>query len=111
MNLTPIPPIVVGAAGAPLAQTKGSELDRATQESAAQQRQVQGEVKAEMAAGIGTTEEDSGASADRDADGRRPWEAAAQSPDKQQQADPTASGPRVSRDASGQCGRQLDLSG
>jgi hypothetical protein len=109
MNLSPIPPVVVAAAGAPLAQTKGSETDRGTQETAAHQRQVQGEVQAEMASGIGMTEEDSGASADRDADGRRPWELP---PEKQKQPSDASGGEsRVSRDASGQCGTQLDLSG
>ncbi len=111
MNLMPIPPVLVGAAGAPSAQTKGSEVDRAGQESAVQQRQVQGEVQAEMASGIGTTEEDSGASADRDADGRRLWEAPLQNGQKKQTDQGPGTGQRVSRDASGQCGTQLDLSG
>ena len=109
MNLTPIPPVVAGAVGAPLAQAKGSEVERAGQETLQQQRQVQGEVQAEMAAGIGTTEQDSGASADRDADGRRLWEAP-QSANSAPQNGPT-SPQRVSRDASGNCGTQLDLSG
>jgi hypothetical protein len=94
-----------------LAQTKGSEVDRAGQESVSQQRQVQGEVQSERAAGIGTTEEHSGASADRDADGRRLWEAPPQTSDTLKPPDAAPPAQRVSRDASGQCGTQLDLSG
>jgi hypothetical protein len=110
MNLPSIPPIVSGAAGAPLAQAKGSELERAQQETAQQQRQVQTDAKAEMASGIGTTEEQQGAASDRDADGRRPWEALlAKGKPKQDESLPPAQ--RQSRDASGQSGTQLDLSG
>jgi hypothetical protein len=110
MNLTPIPPVIIGAAGAPLAQTKGSEVQRAQQETAQHERQVQNETKAEMASGIGTTDEQSGADSERDADGRRLWEAPPGTKDKKPaQAAPPAE--RLSRDASGQSGTQLDLSG
>ena len=87
MNLPPIPPVIIGAAGSPLAQTKGAELDRAQQETAQQQRQVQTDAKAELAAGIGTTEEQQGADSERDADGRRLWERPA-GKDQQKQATP-----------------------
>lgn len=111
MNIPSIPPVIIGAAGAPLAQTKGAELDRAQQETAQQQRQVQTDAKAEMAAGIGTTEEQQGADADRDADGRRAWEAPLAGKGKPKQ-DASAPPPqRQSRDPSGQSGTQLDLSG
>lgn len=110
MNILPLPPVIVGAAGLPLAQTKGAEADRATQDTAAQQRQVQADAQAEMAAGIGATEEQSGSDADRDADGRRLWETPPAGP-HQQPAGDGAAGQRRSRDASGQCGGQLDLSG
>lgn len=110
MNLTPIPPLLAGVAGGPLSQTKAADAERTQQESAAQQRQVQSDAKAESASGIGMTEEQSGADADRDADGRRLWEAA---PDASRSAvhDDGAAGQRQSRDATGQCGKQLDLSG
>src|SRR5688500_13754683 len=102
MNLPPIPPILIGAAGAPLAQTKGAELERAQQETAQQQRQVQTDAKAELAAGIGTTEEQSGPEGDRDADGRRPWELTSAAKGKQKPNDPAPPVERQSRDASGQ---------
>ncbi len=101
-------------AGSHLAQTRGTDLERTSQESEGQARRAQSSQKAENAAGIGQTEEDHGA-ADRDADGRRPWELGGQQdsdtaddndPD---QASGTASAP--SRDATGQRGNQLDLSG
>lgn len=110
MMISPLPPILVGAAGAPLAQTKGADTERAPQEAAAQQRQVQGDAKAEMAAGIGTTEEQSSSDPDRDADGRRLWEAPQQPNSPQDAAAPSTQAPR-SRDASGQSGTQLDLTG
>jgi hypothetical protein len=109
MNVTSLPPVIVGAAGVPLAQAKGSEVERTQQETAQHQRQVETDTKAEMASGIGTTEEQSASDADRDADGRRPWEIAPQAKDPQQPAEPPP--PRQSRDASGQAGTQLDLSG
>jgi hypothetical protein len=109
MNLPPIPPVIVGAAGVPLAQSKGAEVERTQQETAQHERQVQTDAKAEMAAGIGATEEQSGADADRDADGRRLWEAPSAGKPKQK---PDELPPvRQSRDASGQSGTQLDLSG
>jgi hypothetical protein len=109
MNLPPIPPIVIGVAGAPLAQAKGADVERAQQDTVQQDRQVQTDAKAEQAAGIGTTEEQAGADADRDADGRRAWEAQARG--AKASPDQAAAAPRQSRDATGQSGTQLDLSG
>jgi hypothetical protein len=64
--------IVSGMAAAPLAQ-KGPEADEVQRQAVDHSRQVESEARAETAAGIGQTEEDSQAS-ERDADGRRPWE-------------------------------------
>ncbi len=96
------------AAGAPFAQGQGSEATRAQQESAEQARQTNSTKKAEDAAGIGQTEQDEEAS-DRDADGRRLWEGAPEEGNAEQD-DPTATGQR-SKDATGEKGGQLDLSG
>ncbi len=63
----------IGAA-TPLAQSSGSDIDRAQHESSVQQGQVQGEVKAEQAEGIGKPDGDEHETEDRDADGRRLWE-------------------------------------
>ena len=63
-----------GAAGSPLAQTKGSEVERAEQELGARQRQVYHGRKAEAAAGVGEPDGEDHEAAERDADGRRAWE-------------------------------------
>jgi hypothetical protein len=109
MNVNPLPPILIAATGAPLAQAKGTEVDRAAQDATQHDRQVQTDAKAEAAAGIGTTEEQS-ASSDRDADGRRLWEAPLNGKQKQPPTEDETD-PRTSRDATGHCGTQLDLSG
>ena len=97
-------------AGSPLSQTKGTDTDRAQQDTSNQSRQVQSDQKAESAAGIGETEQDEQTS-ERDADGRRLWE----KPPQQEQTDSTepenTAEPPRSRDATGQRGTNLDLSG
>ena len=101
--------IAASVAGVSLAQVKGSELDRSHVDAVNQQRQAVNDAKAESAAGIGATDEDQSAQ-DRDADGRRLWEVTAEG-----QARPTdaAEEPpaRQSKDATGNRGTQLDLTG
>ena len=107
MSIGPTGSIIANSvAGTQLAQMKGSEIDRAQHDTAIQQRQVQTDGKAEAAAGIGETDSQEQSSADRDANGRSPWQQTAnsKSDDDSQQA-------ARSRDASGQSGTQLDLSG
>jgi hypothetical protein len=101
---------VASAAGTSLAQSKGSEVERANNEVGAQQRQVFGERKAESAAGIGETDGQDHETAERDADGRRLWEAAGERK-KGSDAQDSGSSPPLSKDASGQSGNLLDLSG
>ena len=99
--------LIGSAAGVPLSQTGGSEAERASRETAAQSRHADGAARSEKAAGIGTTEQDQQAS-ERDADGRRLWEA----PPEAKKEEPAADdGDRQSRDPSGQCGTHLDLTG
>jgi hypothetical protein len=110
MSMGPLGGIVVSAAGAPLSQTSGSESVQ--QDTVAQQRQVDGNQRAERAAGIGQTEQDQ-ESSERDADGRRPWELPH---DEGKQGDQVTSSAvlneaRQSKDASGLSGTQLDLTG
>ncbi len=99
-------------AGTPLAQSKGTDTERAQQDTADQTRQVQRDKQSENAAGIGQTEEDQQAS-ERDADGRRLWELG--SKDQQDQAGTDSSQqparPPKSKDPTGQSGNQVDLSG
>jgi hypothetical protein len=97
------------AAGAPLAQHQGTEADRRVQESAGFERRADAADRADAAAGVGTTEEDQ-ATGERDADGRRPWEAPVprrKLPAPEAESPP----PSTARDPTGQCGGQLDLSG
>lgn len=112
MSIGPTP-LAAAAAGASLAQIKGSDIDRAAHADAAQSRQAASSDKAEKAAGIGTTEEDQEVE-DRDADGRRLWEAEAESSPQEEQASPEegqAGQPHQSKDPTGQRGNQIDLSG
>jgi type II secretory pathway pseudopilin PulG len=104
--------MIAGAASSPLAQSQGTDVQRAQQESTHQAREAQAGEKAQQASGVGQTEQDE-AAADRDADGRRPWE---QPPG----ARPDASGAArsepppdqpVSVDPTGERGGQLDLLG
>jgi hypothetical protein len=101
----------IGAA-TPLAQSKGADTDRAAQETTIQQTQTQSDLQAEQAAGVGQTDGDQHETEDRDADGRRPWELPAK---KKNPPVPAAAPPDdplpSSRDATGQCGNGLDLTG
>lgn len=107
MSVGPLGGIIASAAGIPAAQAKGSEIERAQQDTVHQQRQAQGEFRAEAAAGIGQTDGEDHEASDRDADGRSPWKFPART---QGPADESAAG-RASKDATGDSGNQLDLSG
>ncbi len=97
-------------AGSHLPQVKGSDLERAPDDVSNQVRHTESAQSAESAAGVGQTEEDQEAS-DRDADGRRPWEAPADVPPPPQDADEQAGQAPRSKDPTGQRGTHLDLSG
>jgi hypothetical protein len=109
MSMGPVGGLAGSAAGLPLSQTAGSETERAQKESIAQNRQLDANQKAELAAGIGQTEQDE-ESSERDADGRRLWEAPAKS-NKDKNTDGVETENRQSKDATGQSGTQLDLTG
>ena len=112
MSMGPLGGIPASVAGSPLAQTAGSEVERAKQETAAQQRRVDANQKAENAAGIGEADGEDHETAERDADGRRLWEGPPQPPTGEE-PEPGRPGPqeRRSRDATGQSGNLLDLTG
>ena len=110
MTMAPLGGIVTSAAGAPLSQTAGSETERVQKDALSQQRQTDSSQQAERAAGIGQTDEDQ-QSSERDADGRRLWEAPTKPQTKAAKEETTATVARQSKDASGQSGTQLDLTG
>jgi hypothetical protein len=108
MSVGPLGGVNVSAAGVPLAQSKGSDVDRASQEVGAQQRNIVSERKAEAAAGIGEADGEDHQSNERDADGRRPWEF------QRAKQKPTADNPANNtqcRDTTGAAGNLLDLTG
>ncbi len=110
MSVGPLGGLAASAAGAPLAQTKGSDVERAEQDVANQQRNVRSEQKAESAAGIGEADGEDHETEDRDADGRRLWEEApAAKSDKSGGSD--SDDEARSKDVSGQSGNLLDLTG
>ena len=110
MTMAPLGGIVSSAAGAPLSQTAGTESERAQRDSSTLQRQVDSNQQAERAAGIGQTHEDQ-ESSERDADGRRLWEAPATGGNKLKKDEAVDAAARQSKDASGQSGTRLDLTG
>jgi len=97
-------------AGSPLAQTKGSEVDRAQQDASNHERRVQTDAKADDAAGIAATDGENDETHDRDADGRRLWERSPE-PGERTEADEALPESPKSKDVSGMAGNQLDLSG
>ncbi len=104
-----------GIAATPLAQTQGSEADRAAEETSSQSQQAANEAKSENAAGIGQTDGDEHGANERDADGHRLLEKplrkkrATRPASSEQPAEPAVEEPQLSRDATGQSGSQLDL--
>ena len=101
--------IIGSLAGAPLTQ-RAAESDKAPQAAGEQARAAEASERAELAAGIGQTSEDTETS-DRDADGRRLWE---RPPEKKHAEDKSAiSDARTSlaKDPTGTCGGELDLLG
>ena len=110
MSMGPLGGVIGSAAGAPLSQTAGSETERAQKNSLAQNRQVDSNQRADLASGIGQTEQDQ-ESSERDADGRRLWEENAKRGKQQQEGENVDGSARQSKDATGQSGTKLDLTG
>jgi hypothetical protein len=102
--------ITGSAAGTSLSQTSGSETERVRKDALTQNRQADAASKAERASGIGQTEQDQETS-ERDADGRRFWESPQETAARDTEDSVTESPSRQSKDATGQSGTQLDLTG
>ena len=109
MSIGPLSSIAGSIAGTSLAQTRGPDVDRAQQESAARELRAQSQEKAELAAGIGEADGDNHQTAERDADGRRLWEF----PQRKGKQEAVADEPHQpqSQDPTGHSGSMLDLSG
>jgi hypothetical protein len=102
--------IIGSLAGLPLQQSRGSDLEASRQNAAIQARRISAARQSEAAAGVGETEQDQEVG-ERDADGRRLWE---HSPRPSAEAERPSAGEATtasSRDASGESGANLDLSG
>ena len=96
------------AAGVPLARSKGPDVERAQTEVGADERTVYHGENAEAAGSVGEPDGEDHATAQRDADGRRPWE-------EQPEAAPEVPAPSVdarqSKDPSHHSGNFLDMTG
>jgi len=114
MSIGSLGGIIGSAAGAPLAQTTGSDVERAKAETVSSARYAESQKLAENAAGIAETDGEDNRTNERDADGRRPWELPpAVSQDEGQATDAPGAheGECHGKDASGERGNSLDLIG
>ncbi len=110
MSVGPMTGIAAGAAGTPLSQTKGTDLERTGQEVGAAQNAARGQLKAESAAGVGEADGQEHQSDDRDANGRVPWRIRRVAKDAP--ADENApSAPSPPKDPGRAAGNLLDVSG
>ena len=109
MSMGPLPALAASVSGSPLAQTKGSDVERAQHETANKERRVQNDLRAENAAGIGETDGDDHETADRDADGRSPWRIGRRAQKAEEPGESEEE--RRGKDATGRSGTILDLSG
>ncbi|MGC3970414.1 MAG: hypothetical protein QM775_24695 [Pirellulales bacterium] len=108
--------IIGGVAGSQVSQVR-SDADRVRATTDAQARAIDSQQQAEDAAGIGRTDGENHESHDRDADGRRFWEAPPEPKDELSvegsnvEAEGNPIPPTKAVDSSGQSGGQLDLTG
>ena len=105
-----VPTGLAGAfAGAPLAQTKGSEIERAQQYTQVRQRQANSQARTADAAGVAAADGEDTQAHDRDADGRQFWVRPGPTQPVDEAVEPA--GPQQSKDPHGESGSQLDLTG
>jgi hypothetical protein len=113
MSMGPLGGIVGSAAGTSLSQTAGAETERSQRDTATQHRQLDASERSELASGVGQTEQDQ-ESSERDADGRRLWEAPGKHKNGSKEepaSDEASASSKQSKDPSGQSGTKLDLTG
>jgi hypothetical protein len=99
--------IIGSVAASPASQAKAG-IDKAKEAADVRQREVHSQSKAEDAAGIGVTD-GSTQTSDRDADGRRLWEAPPEA--KHGDAESSDETTPTAKDPAGASGGLLDLSG
>ena len=99
--------IIGSVAATPASQSKAG-VEKAQEGGAAQERHAHSQASAENAAGIGTTDGTTQTS-DRDADGRRLWEAPPEARKEDERAPDEPLHQAI--DPTGQSGSSLDLSG
>jgi hypothetical protein len=104
MSIGPLNAVNAGAAGVPLSQAKGSEIERTAEQLGAERRRVYHGRKAEAAAGVGQPDGEDHEAADRQPDGRYPWDELSDPVN----AEPTAP---TSANPTQELGNLLDLSG
>lgn len=102
---------MAGSIAGGLPQIRSADAGRAEKQTADQARQTKSDQQAEAAAGVGETTQDEKAS-DRDADGRRLWEATNEQAAETDEGDEVKAQPApLSKDPTGASGGQLDLTG
>jgi len=102
--------LLIAAVAAPLAQSRGTEIDRAQQVAAAHERQLRSEALADSAGGIAAADGEDNQAGDRDADGRLPWQ---MQPSAEQDEEASAGKPsrarRTTQEPAPQSGLRLDV--
>ena len=108
MSVGPTVSILASAAGTPMAQVKGSEIDTTRRQTEAFKIQLHQESKAESAAGVAASDGEGKSVTERDADGRQAWEVPARSKTTR----PTDEKRRpMAYDPANDSGTELDLCG
>jgi hypothetical protein len=110
MSIGPLGGILGSIAGSQSAQS-GADASRVRQDAANHTRQTKLDAHAENTAGIAETDGDQHETSERDADGRRPWEIISRPTHRPSDETAAESQPKLSRDATGISGSQLDLNG
>ncbi len=109
MSTGPLGSIGAGAAGLPLAQVRAGDAERA-KEKIDRDGSRAADIKAEKSAGVGETDGEDHETAERDADGRRPWEEPPPPQESDSQGNEAMQGD-LPPDPTGQSGNLLDISG
>lgn len=99
---------MIGSLASTSQSQRVADVEKVERETTDQARRSEGQAQAEVAAGIGQTEEESEV-ADRDADGRRPWEFPGHP--APEEASEEALPPAPIKDPHGDAGTVLDVSG